>query len=602
MKKTLLRGIRLTIICTIILGLLPVGIMADNLTNENAGPISYGVVEATATAQDNPVLLNEGDSLTIKSLEEIPKISKDVNIDQEVVVVYADSKKNNVESLTLNTNDVKSGEQVSDRVDILEAGDQTKVESLISELKNNPDVLSVSRNGVIEATSLPNDALIQNGEAWQFQSIGADKTWNKISNTTPIVVAVIDTGLNVSHPDLQGRIVAGYDYVNQTADVVDVSGHGTEVSGCIAAVTNNGIGIAGVGGISDIKIAPYRTGGLNDNDFKLEVAYICAAVMDAANRPEVNVINMSFGGYEDYPTFKKAIEYAVSAGKVLVASAGNEGDSTEFAGKYSYPASYDHVISVAATTDKNKHASFSQYNDQVDLAAPGLSVYTTTKNGGYAYVSGTSFSAPIVAGSCAVLLADNPNLLASEVESILKKTALDLGDPGKDNYFGEGLIQLDKAVTALEDTNVTYRTHVENFGWQDWTGDEKISGTSGRSLRLEAIEVKAYNLRNGIAIEYKTHVQNIGWQYNWTSSGELSGTTGKGLRLEAIKIKLTGVDANQWDVYYQVHAQNYGWLDWAKNEESAGTEGLGLRLEAIKIVVVPKGDPAPGQTIKPFIK
>jgi len=109
------------------------------------------------------------------------------------------------------------------------------------------------------------------------------------------------------------------------------------------------------------------------------------------------------------------------------------------------------------------------------------------------------------------------------------------------------------------------------------------------------------NLGYDVGVQYQTHVQNIGWQ-GWKSDGDLSGTTGESLRLEAIQIRLTGTDANQCDVYYQVHAQNYGWLDWAKNGESAGTEGLSLRLEAIKIIVVPKGSTAPGATDRPFVK
>ena len=102
-------------------------------------------------------------------------------------------------------------------------------------------------------------------------------------------------------------------------------------------------------------------------------------------------------------------------------------------------------------------------------------------------------------------------------------------------------------------------------------------------------------------IQYKTHVQTYGWQ-NWVNGGQQSGTTGKSKRLEAIQIKLTGDIANQYDIYYRVHAQTYGWLGWAKNGESAGTEGLSKRLEAIQVVLVKKGGAAPGNTANPFVK
>ena len=146
----------------------------------------------------------------------------------------------------------------------------------------------------------------------------------------------------------------------------------------------------------------------------------------------------------------------------------------------------------------------------------------------------------------------------------------------------------------------SYRTHVQNVGWQGFVSNGVISGTEGQSLRLEGIEVKLENVGGDVGIEYTTHVENIGWQ-NYVKNGAMSGTSGQSLRLEAIKIRLTGAGAENYDVYYQVHAQNFGWLDWAINDASAGTEGFGLRLEGIRIMVVPKGEPAPGPTGRPFV-
>ncbi len=148
--------------------------------------------------------------------------------------------------------------------------------------------------------------------------------------------------------------------------------------------------------------------------------------------------------------------------------------------------------------------------------------------------------------------------------------------------------------------NCTYRTHVQNVGWQDWVSDGDLSGTTGQSLRLEGIEIEINDPSAAVGIEYRTHVQNVGWQ-NWVADGTMSGTSGLSLRLEGIGIRLTGAEAENYDVYYQVHAQNVGWLDWAKNGESAGTSGLSYRLEGIRIVVVDKGAAAPGSTARPFI-
>ena len=130
--------------------------------------------------------------------------------------------------------------------------------------------------------------------------------------------------------------------------------------------------------------------------------------------------------------------------------------------------------------------------------------------------------------------------------------------------------------------------------------DGEISGTSGEAKRLEGITISFDKAPHQGGISYRTHVQDYGWQ-DFVSNGAVSGTEGKAKRLEAIQIKLTGEMAKHYDVYYRVHAQDFGWLDWASNGQSAGTEGLAKRLEAIEIVLIPKGEKAPGPTGRPFV-
>ena len=144
---------------------------------------------------------------------------------------------------------------------------------------------------------------------------------------------------------------------------------------------------------------------------------------------------------------------------------------------------------------------------------------------------------------------------------------------------------------------VTYTSHVQDIGWQDWVKNGATSGTSGQSKRLEAMQIKLENINGGI--EYRTQVQDIGWM-DWVSDGALTGTSGQAKRLEAIQIRLTGAAADQYDIYYRTHAQNTGWMGWAKNGESAGTAGYSYRLEAIEIKLVPKGGAAPGSTANTF--
>ena len=149
--------------------------------------------------------------------------------------------------------------------------------------------------------------------------------------------------------------------------------------------------------------------------------------------------------------------------------------------------------------------------------------------------------------------------------------------------------------TATKSTkmSVSYKVHRQDYAWEkDWKKDGQTSGTVGEAKRLEAIKIK---LPDGVSgsIEYRTHIQDIGWEKNWSKDGAESGTEGQCKRLEAIQIRLTGEVAENYDVYYSVHAENFGWLGWAKNGEEAGTAGYGYRLEAIKIQLVTKGDKAP---------
>ena len=160
----------------------------------------------------------------------------------------------------------------------------------------------------------------------------------------------------------------------------------------------------------------------------------------------------------------------------------------------------------------------------------------------------------------------------------------------------------DPTIGGMENPNVSYRTHVQSFGWQGWKYNGQMSGTSGQAKRLEGINIKLTNKPYSGGICYTTHVQSYGWQGDinnsatWKKDGEMSGTSGQAKRLEAIMIKLTGEMAEHYDVYYRVHAQSYGWLGWAKNGDPAGTAGYAKRLEGIQIVLVPKGGAAPSNS------
>ncbi len=168
------------------------------------------------------------------------------------------------------------------------------------------------------------------------------------------------------------------------------------------------------------------------------------------------------------------------------------------------------------------------------------------------------------------------------------------------------LVQKDKAAPGETkkpyiQRYVSYATHIQDIGWQTAKYDGEMSGTSGKSKRLEAINISLSNQQYSGSVEYSTHVEDYGWQ-GWKRNGETAGTAGKSKRLEAIQIKLTGEMKNHYDIYYRVHVQDYGWLGWAKNGGKAGSEGMSKRLEGIEIVLVTKGGTAPGSTNNSFKK
>lgn len=277
------------------------------------------------------------------------------------------------------------------------------------------------------------------GTSWQYEKVGIDYTWNSVNTKNEIVIAVLDTGLDINLDDLDGRITNGYDFIENTTTTHDFVGHGTMISSCIAATANNEIGIAGSAGTANIKIAPYRVGNATLNNDAIYDALIAVA-----NRDDVRIINLSFGSNEYNSKQAEVIAYAIQKGKIIVACAGNHGTEAEGDDPYYYPASYPGVISVGSTGLNGEIASFSQINDAVDLYAPGESIIVLRPDNNYGWENGTSYSAAIVSGICATLLAEDPSLTASEIEALLKETSVKFGKTGIN------LVQADKALQLLK--------------------------------------------------------------------------------------------------------------------------------------------------------
>jgi subtilisin family serine protease len=311
-----------------------------------------------------------------------------------------------------------------------------RVEKLISELEPLPGVLYVEPNYKTEVLeTIPNDP--QWSELYGLEAIQAPEGWDLATGSAAVTIAILDTGVDQYHPDLGGKIVSGYDFIEMDADPQDDNGHGTHVAGIAAAVTNNGIGIAGASWgarIMPIKVLNHYGSG--------SYAGLAEGIVWATDQG-TQVINCSLGGAYPSAILKDAIDYAYAQGVVQVAASGNSGG-----GYVLYPARYTNVIAVGATDANNNRAGFSNYGSELSLVAPGVSIYSTQLGAGYGYRSGTSMSTPFVSGLVAVLVGlsrpYSPDLIAYEMES----TTLDLGAAGWDSYHGHGLIQMDAAINA----------------------------------------------------------------------------------------------------------------------------------------------------------
>lgn len=269
---------------------------------------------------------------------------------------------------------------------------------------------------------------------WGYDRLASERTSPKGEFGAGVTVAVIDTGVDAAHPELTGRVLEGKDFVSPSGDGrSDANGHGTHVSGVIAAASGNGEGIAGIA--PKVKILPVRvldkTGWGDD-------AQVAEGIVWAVDNG-ADILNLSLGTHDPNPLMRTAVNYAQERGVLVVAAAGNDGSS----GPKSYPAAWESVLAVAATTAMDTVASFSTAGDYVDVAAPG-SLIMSTVPGGYAPMSGTSMATPHVAAAAALLMASGYR--AEQAHTRLLETAIDLAPRGIDDRTGRGLIDPARAL------------------------------------------------------------------------------------------------------------------------------------------------------------
>ncbi|QIB65420.1 S8 family serine peptidase [Kineobactrum salinum] len=389
------------------------------------------------------------------------------------------------------------GKAIARRAQFADVQQQSRWETLLSikTLRNSPGVRRAEPNFRVRPSLQPNDSAF--GLQWHYPLIALPAAWDSSTGDPSVIVAVVDTGILAGHPDLAGQLVPGYDFVSDPQRAGDGDGidpdpedrgdpenpaassfHGTHVAGTIAARGNNSIGVAGVAWNS--RIMPVRAlaeEGGTSYDVAQAVRFAAGLNNDSGTVPAqpASIINLSLGGEGFSQINQQLYRDLREQGIIVVAAAGNEGSSSP-----GYPASYETVFAVSAVDGQRRLTGYSNRGIHIDLAAPGGDSSTDFNGDGYpdgvlstggsvgangiepsyVFLSGTSMAAPHVAGVFALMLAINPDLDAAAVESLLRNGDLtvDLGEPGRDDLYGHGLVDARRAVNAaLESMGSTVR-------------------------------------------------------------------------------------------------------------------------------------------------
>ena len=290
-------------------------------------------------------------------------------------------------------------------------------------------------DSVVPHSMVPNDPYYNNiyyGVAWHLPKIGCPQAWDTTTGSSSVIIAILDTGCEPTHPDLVNKFVPGWNFYDNNSNTSDVYGHGTAVAGQAAAESNNGFGVASPA--CGCKLMPLRISDLNGN---ASFSTAATAVTWAADHG-ARVANISYI-MTNSSAVTSAAQYMQSKGGVVTVSAGNYAT-------FDSAADNPYVLTISATDQNDVLASWSNTGNNVDLSAPGVSIYTTTTGGRYGCGTGTSCSAPIVAGVAALVMSVNPSLTATQVQNILKQSADDLGPAGWDPSYGAGRVNAARAV------------------------------------------------------------------------------------------------------------------------------------------------------------
>jgi hypothetical protein len=312
----------------------------------------------------------------------------------------------------------------------------TNRDRVLAALKHNPNIEFAELNALAAPTATTNDPYVVNNYEWHLLKLRAFQAWD-ISVGTNAVVAICDSGVDPTQPDLVGKLLPGYNVYANNTDTSDEFGHGTAVAGAAAAQGNNGIGVAGVAW--NAWILPVKISDASGSSTYSAMANGLTYAVDHGAR----VINISYCGSSSSSTLQSAADYVWNHNGVIFAAAGNAGTSSP-----QYPAACKTVVAVSATGYDDDFQTWSSYGSDIAVSAPGIGIWTTKNDGTYSAISGTSLASPVAAGCGALLLGYNPQLTNSGIVNLLESNADDLGAAGYDIYFGYGRVNAYRALLA----------------------------------------------------------------------------------------------------------------------------------------------------------
>ncbi len=317
-------------------------------------------------------------------------------------------------------------------LEVVDIAKEKNIGDVISALSKDSRIEFIEPDFIATKVIIPNDSLYP--QQWGLKKIQSEGAWNTTQGNTNVDIAILDTGIDDSHPDLAGKIATRANFT--TDPDIDGDGHGTHVAGIAAASTNNNLGIAGLGFNSrliSVKVL--------DNSGSGYYSWVTNGIIWASDNG-AEVINLSLGGNSSSTTLRDAIRYAWNKGVVITAAAGNSNNRRAL-----YPAYYNESIAVAATDQNDKKASFSSYGTWVDVAAPGVNIISTT-GGDYQTWSGTSMATPYVAGVAGLVKSLHPDWSNSQIRNKIESSADKIAKTG--SYWVHGRINACKAVDCIQ--------------------------------------------------------------------------------------------------------------------------------------------------------